>query len=606
MKQKLLIILAFLMTWGTGSTFADEASEYSAATANITAGTYRIYALSGGTKYYLKVNSTTTSSDKCHEFVVTTTDAGQASAFTIGKATDSKSPFKTGTDASWDISYSNLRFTNQNNSSADPVNDGYLHGRNNNGDDTYRHQILYYDGTGYAIRATNSSNTEWGGSLYWGLVEYNSTPNTAGYVSSASYIWHFERVVETGCYRLYFNKNHEQGQSYLLSNEGGTALITSNNEDKVNHEHPYTGTDNRDVWYISAGTADGTYSIKNVSNDKYIQITSSTTDKQQSQSLNASSQDVCFTDYYQYIGANSTDTYRFLNCNRAKVNVWSGSDEGNQFTLLPMSAYTLTVTGLTNQSVTVENNNHKSAATNAETVYLDSRASAAGDLTVTTNYEDLTANVSSFSAGAVSVAVGYNRTFANAEQSYTVCLPFALSSEEVAAINGKFYALTSYAANTLHFEEVSSTTAYTPYLFKPSVANVNISSSSYALVDYGVQSLTTTVSENAASFIGTVAEATLKSDATYTLYGYRASDGVFVQIGTGDGAHINPCRAYIQIPGASSVKAFNVQLNDATGIEDAVQSSKLKVQSTFDLQGRRVQNPTRGLYIVNGKKVAVK
>lgn len=600
----------FLMTWGTGSVWADEASEYSAATANITEGTYRIYAVSEGTKYYLKVNSTTINDHKCTTFVITTTDAGQASAFTIVKATDSKSPvLKTGSNASWDISYSDVRFTNQNANSTSPSNDGYLQGRENNGDDTYRHQILYYNGTGYAIRATNANKADWGGSLYWGLVEYNSTPNTAGYVESASYIWHFERVVETGYYRLYFNKNHEQGQSYLLSNEDGTTLITSNNGDQVNHEHPYTGSDNLDVWYIAAGTADGTYSIKNATNGKYIQINSSSTKDSQSQTLSSTSKDVCFTDYYQYIGANSTDTYRFLNCNRATVYVWSGSDEGNQFTLLPMSAYTLTVTGLTNQSVTVENNNHKSAATNGGTVYIDSRATTAEDLTVTTNYDDLTATVSSFTDGAVSVAVGYNRTFATAEQCYTVCLPFALSNEEVAAISGKFYTLNSYADNTLHFEEVSSTDAYTPYLFKPSVANVTISSSNYTLVDYAAQSLTTTVRENAASFIGTVAEATLKSGVGYTLYGYRASDGIFVQIGSDKGAHINPFRAYICIPGVSEVKSFNVKFDDSetTGIE-AVNGAGFKATGSeaYDLQGRRVSNPIRGLYIINGKKAVIK
>ena len=42
-----------------------------------------------------------------------------------------------------------------------------------------------------------------------------------------------------------------------------------------------------------------------------------------------------------------------------------------------------------------------------------------------------------------------------------------------------------------------------------------------------------------------------------------------------------------------------------TGIEK-VESSKLKVQSYYDLQGRQVTNPTKGLYIVNGKKVVIK
>ena len=37
-----------------------------------------------------------------------------------------------------------------------------------------------------------------------------------------------------------------------------------------------------------------------------------------------------------------------------------------------------------------------------------------------------------------------------------------------------------------------------------------------------------------------------------------------------------------------------------------VESSKLKVQSYYDLQGRQVTKPTKGLYIVNGRKVVIK
>ena len=51
---------------------------------------------------------------------------------------------------------------------------------------------------------------------------------------------------------------------------------------------------------------------------------------------------------------------------------------------------------------------------------------------------------------------------------------------------------------------------------------------------------------------------------------------------------------------------ITLTVSNTTGIEDAVQSSKFKVQSYFDLQGRKVASPTRGIYIVNGKKVIIK
>ena len=42
-----------------------------------------------------------------------------------------------------------------------------------------------------------------------------------------------------------------------------------------------------------------------------------------------------------------------------------------------------------------------------------------------------------------------------------------------------------------------------------------------------------------------------------------------------------------------------------TGIED-VEMQNGKTESVYDLQGRKVENPTKGIYIINGKKVLVK
>ena len=44
---------------------------------------------------------------------------------------------------------------------------------------------------------------------------------------------------------------------------------------------------------------------------------------------------------------------------------------------------------------------------------------------------------------------------------------------------------------------------------------------------------------------------------------------------------------------------------DETGIED-VKGDGVNVEAIYDLQGRKVENPSKGLYIINGKKVYVK
>ena len=65
-------------------------------------------------------------------------------------------------------------------------------------------------------------------------------------------------------------------------------------------------------------------------------------------------------------------------------------------------------------------------------------------------------------------------------------------------------------------------------------------------------------------------------------------------------------KAYLAIPasvaGARSGFAFG---DDVTGISQ-IENGKLKIENYYDLQGRKVSKPVKGLYIVNGKKVVIK
>ena len=60
--------------------------------------------------------------------------------------------------------------------------------------------------------------------------------------------------------------------------------------------------------------------------------------------------------------------------------------------------------------------------------------------------------------------------------------------------------------------------------------------------------------------------------------------------------------------GKSSLTGWTVRIEkgNTTGI-DAIEHGTLNIEhSVYDLQGRRVSKPTKGLYIVNGKKVVIK
>ena len=68
-------------------------------------------------------------------------------------------------------------------------------------------------------------------------------------------------------------------------------------------------------------------------------------------------------------------------------------------------------------------------------------------------------------------------------------------------------------------------------------------------------------------------------------------------------------KAYLQLPTASVASLSRamrlVFADDITGIDEKKAATKKEDNIFYDLQGRRVDNPTQGLYIVNGKKVFI-
>lgn len=69
----------------------------------------------------------------------------------------------------------------------------------------------------------------------------------------------------------------------------------------------------------------------------------------------------------------------------------------------------------------------------------------------------------------------------------------------------------------------------------------------------------------------------------------------------------NANKVYLPVPTPveQSARALSFRFGGATSIEEAIDNSQ-QTTVIYDLQGRRVENPTKGMYIVNGKKVIVK
>ncbi len=77
-------------------------------------------------------------------------------------------------------------------------------------------------------------------------------------------------------------------------------------------------------------------------------------------------------------------------------------------------------------------------------------------------------------------------------------------------------------------------------------------------------------------------------------------------MGSSNKPTVNPFRAYIK-PQGSNARALKVVFDDAQGISTTLNDNgQMTNDIVYDLQGRRVAQPTKGLYIVNGRKTVIK
>ena len=106
---------------------------------------------------------------------------------------------------------------------------------------------------------------------------------------------------------------------------------------------------------------------------------------------------------------------------------------------------------------------------------------------------------------------------------------------------------------------------------------------------------------------------TISQDENVYIFGKKDSKIGFFKMSSGD-RQIHAYRAYYcpreeeSGEGAAGISAFIIDEGSITGINDAVATDAADTTdaSTYDLQGRRVSAPTKGLYIKGGKKIYVK
>ena len=113
--------------------------------------------------------------------------------------------------------------------------------------------------------------------------------------------------------------------------------------------------------------------------------------------------------------------------------------------------------------------------------------------------------------------------------------------------------------------------------------------------------------------VGITAEKTVKwnMDGKYNyILQSNGAGGVVFNKATETGAKLRANRAYLALDSAPAAPSLQIVFDNgmATGISEAVtvNGEKLANAPVYNLSGQRVVQPTKGLYIVNGKKTVIK
>lgn len=198
------------------------------------------------------------------------------------------------------------------------------------------------------------------------------------------------------------------------------------------------------------------------------------------------------------------------------------------------------------------------------------------------------------------------RTYAQADAGKfgTVCLPYKAS-----VAGAEVYSIASANESTITLTKVNGLLeAGKPYFYKASdsvgkdnegtICNVNFFRADFDKYDASIP-----ITSNGLIGTFTAIEAVPQGDDIFVL-----SSNKLYQVNSAVSLAAN--RAYVDKSQITNTQAtsrtISLAFDDATAIDNMQVVNEIANQAIYNLSGQRVAQPTKGLYIVNGKKVIIK
>jgi len=191
----------------------------------------------------------------------------------------------------------------------------------------------------------------------------------------------------------------------------------------------------------------------------------------------------------------------------------------------------------------------------------------------------------------------------------TFVVPFQITNSELKTAFGKDVEVAEWSevpnvevsgSSTIEFNlmDIPAITPNKPVLLKPSETNVD---DTYEFEDRTISTSDPVISGKNYDFVGSYEALITLKDGDYFIANnklWEAEDGVTTVRGT---------RAYLRANSAEArIVDFRIGESETTGIVSIANEVKSADNATFDLQGRKVANVKKGLYIKNSKKVVVR